>query len=294
MVLSGLRLLDIRRFSQYGFLLTKLVCVAAWSRVRRIRVTAVGARRVRRRHRARTVVAGIVVVLILLVVGFLAWANTPMMGVRAQAIDAWTNPAIQITDEGDSILLAPTGVASGQGLVFIPGARVDPYAYMYKLSGAVENGLTVVITKPTLNLAFFDMRPLSTFTRHAPSVDQWFVGGHSLGGVRACQLADSPAVSGLLLFGSYCANNLSQTSLKVLSIGGGNDGLSTPAKIAAAKHLLPDSAHFVEIAGMDHAQVGDYGAQPGDNPASISDPRARAELTNAITSFLGTVKYAEF
>ncbi|WP_431219037.1 alpha/beta hydrolase [Leifsonia xyli] len=226
-------------------------------------------------------------VLALVVVGFLAWASTPMMGERDAALKAWRDPAVRIHDAGDAVVMEPTGTPSGDGLVFVPGALVDPYAYLYKLSGVVEKtGLTVVITKPTLNLAFFDQRPLSTFTAHAPGVEHWYVGGHSLGGVRACQLAESPGVEGLILFGSYCANDLSDSGLRVLSIGGSRDGLSTPAKIADARHLLPDDARLVEIAGMNHGQFGDYGHQPGDEQAAIGDGAARQRLTDALTAFL--------
>src|SRR5689334_13707960 len=119
----------------------------------------------------RNVVVAVVVVIALVAVGFLAWASTPMMGDRAAALKVWRDSAIQIRDVGDAVVLEPAEGGSGEGLVFIPGALVDPYANMYKLSGAVEEaGLTVVITKPTLNLAFFDQRPLSTFTSHAPDV----------------------------------------------------------------------------------------------------------------------------
>ncbi|MGH1550649.1 alpha/beta hydrolase [Leifsonia poae] len=223
----------------------------------------------------------------MIVVGFLAWVSTPMMGDRTAALEAWRDPAVSIHDAGDAVVMEPTGKASGTGLVFVPGALVDPYAYLYKLSGAVaETGLTVVITKPTLNLAFFDQRPLSTFTAHAPDVDEWYVGGHSLGGVRACQLADDPAVKGLILFGSYCANDVSGTDLRVLSIGGSRDGLSTPAKIAAARHLLPPDAELVEIDGMNHGQFGDYGPQSGDGVATIDDRAAQERLTEALAAFL--------
>ncbi len=47
---------------------------------------------------------------------------------------------------------------------FIPGAKVDPDANLYKLSGIVEAGVAVVMTRPTLNLAFFDQRMLTLFT----------------------------------------------------------------------------------------------------------------------------------
>lgn len=238
------------------------------------------------KHVTRILVATIAV-LALVVVGFLGWASTPMTGTRSAALEVWRDPAVSIEDVGDAVVLAPTGTASGTGLVFVPGARVDPYAYLYKLSGIVaERGLTVVVTKPTLNLAFFDRRSLPSFTDRVPGVSRWLVGGHSLGGVRACQLAESPSVTGLVLFGSYCANDLSGTSLRVLSIGGEHDCLSTPEKIAGGRHLLPADARFVEIPGMNHAQFGDYGRQPGDCRSTISDREARDRLTAALAAVL--------
>lgn len=237
-------------------------------------------------RRLGTAVVVIALALVLLTVGVLFWANMVMRGDREAALDAWRNPAVSIESTEHSIVMTPTGEASGDGLVFIPGARVDPYAYLYKLSGIVEaSGVTVVITKPTLNLAFFDQRPLSTFTADAPEVDEWAVGGHSLGGVRACQLADAPDVTGLVLFGSYCANDLSAADLTVLSIGGSEDALSTPDKIEEAAHLLPDSAVFVEIDGLNHAGFGDYGRQSGDGEASIDRTQARTEITDALVEF---------
>ncbi|MGV8970115.1 MAG: alpha/beta hydrolase [Microbacteriaceae bacterium] len=232
---------------------------------------------------------------LLVVVGFLAWASTPMRGDRQATIDVWTNSSISVTSTSHSIVLSPSATGakpSGMGLVFIPGARVDPYAYMFALSGIVEQqGVTVVITKPTLNLAFFDTRALSVFTADAPEVTQWFVGGHSLGGVRSCMLAEpatetEPVVAGLILFASYCANDLSESSLPVLSLSGSNDLLSTPEKIRDASALLPDTATFVEIEGGNHAQFGSYGMQPGDGEATISGLEQRAAITRALESFL--------
>lgn len=234
------------------------------------------------------VLAWVVSAVVLVVLGFLAWANTPMMGERPAALEVWRDSRVAVTDVGDAVELAPVHGRSGTGLVFIPGALVDPYAYLYKLSETVaDTGLTVLITKPTLNLAFFDTRPLGAFTSHVPEVHHWFVGGHSLGGVRACQLAEGGDVAGLVLFGSFCANDLSKTDLRVLSISGSRDGLSTPAKIDAARGLLPASAMMVQIQGMNHAQFGDYGPQPGDATATISDAEARQGVTAALTTFFG-------
>jgi predicted dienelactone hydrolase len=114
-------------------------------------------------------------------------------------------------------------------------------------------------------------------------VDVWAVGGHSLGGVKACQLAGD--AGRLVLFASYCATDISDTSIGVLSIAGSEDGLSTPQKIADNRHLLPADAQLVEIAGASHSSFGDYGLQPGDGTPTISDDDMIQQITDAAAQF---------
>jgi pimeloyl-ACP methyl ester carboxylesterase len=242
----------------------------------------------RRRLRRALIWTGsaLAALVVIAVVGVLVYANVGVMAAEAAPLQAVRDdPAIVLDESGASIVMTPATGASGAGLVFIPGAKVDPLAYAAKLSGLVhDDGLTVVITRPTLNLAFFDLRPLSAFTDAAPEVKTWFVGGHSLGGVKACQLATDAA--GLVLFASYCANDLSSSGLPVLSIAGAEDGLSTPQKIADARHLLPADADLVEIAGASHASFGDYGPQPGDGTPTITDADMTAQLARLVGGFI--------
>ncbi len=249
--------------------------------------TAVPRKRSRRRRIATRIALGFFAFLGLVVAGFLIWANTGVMGAVPGPLSAVRDdPAVTVTDSAEAIVLTPAAADSTSGLVFIPGAKVTAEAYVSNLSGIVEaDGVSVVITKPTLHLAFFDLRPMDTFTELAPDVDQWFVGGHSLGGVKACQFAAEPDISGLVLFGSYCANDLSGSDLPVLSIGGSEDGLSTRAKIADASDQLPPDAEFVEIDGANHALFGDYGVQSGDGTATISSDEMRTLLTENLGAF---------
>jgi hypothetical protein len=209
-------------------------------------------------RRVATVLLAVVGVLAVLVVGFLVYASLVFEGDRAASLDAWRSNGVEITGTEQSIVIEPTTGATGTGLVFIPGAKVQPSAYLYKMAGIAEaTGMTVVITEPTLNLAFFDARPLSEFTADAPDIERWYVGGHSLGGVRACELASKPAgdddaepaVEGIILFGSYCVDDVSDSDLAVLSIVGENDGLSTPEEVAARSGKLPDDAVAEFVAG---------------------------------------------
>ncbi|HCU78511.1 MAG TPA: alpha/beta hydrolase, partial [Microbacterium sp.] len=102
----------------------------------------------------------------------------------------------------------------------------------------------------------------------------------------ACQLTES--AQALILFASYCANDLSTSGLPVLSLAGELDGLSTPEKIADARPLLPAGADMVEIAGAAHSSFGDYGPQPGDGTPTISDADMTETLTSEVDRFLQT------
>jgi len=227
-------------------------------------------------------------VTVLMIAGVFAWANIGVMNADDAAIQkVRDNPAISVHETPQSFILSPTGTASGDGLVFIPGAKVAADSYLFKLSGAVaQSGITVVVTKPILNLAFFDQRSLDTFTEAAPDVTRWFVGGHSLGGVRACQYAQQPDVRGLVLFASYCANDLADVDTTVLSLSGSNDLLSTPEKVMAAADLLPTSTTFFPIEGANHAGFGNYGVQAGDGIATLDDSVVRDIITQQVSSFI--------
>ena len=222
----------------------------------------------------------------MLIGGILIYSQVGVMGAESGPLaDARANPGLSITDDGAGIVLAPTAGATGRGLVFIPGAKVQPEGYIATFADTVvDDGVTVVITRPWLNLAFFDPRPLTTFTDLAPDVRTWAVGGHSLGGVRACQLATD--ADALVLFASYCANDLSASGLPVLSLSGFEDGLSTPQKIADAKGELPADATFVEIPGASHASFGSYGPQPGDGTPTADPADVDRVIAEQLAGFL--------
>lgn len=232
----------------------------------------------------KRVLWGVAIVLALLVGGFIAWTQIGVMQADPEQLaSVRENSAITVTDAEEGIVLSPAEGGSDTGLVFIPGAKVDPWAYAAILQGLAEDGTTVVITRPWLNLAFFDPRGLDAFTAAASDVNVWGVGGHSLGGVRACQLSED--ADALVLFASYCANDLSDSGLPVLSLAGSEDGLSTPEKVADARDQLPADAEMVEIEGAAHASFGDYGVQSGDGTPTISTEEMHAEVTQLTTDF---------
>ena len=228
------------------------------------------------------VLGSVAALIVIAVVGIVIWSQVGVMAAEAEPLAAvQDDERIDITDDGAAVVLAPASNPAPTGLVFYPGAKVDPWAYASKLSDLVaEDGLTVVIVKPWLNLALFDLRPLGTFTDLEPDIDTWIVGGHSLGGVRACLMSSD--AEGLALFGSYCTNDVSDSDLAVVSMGGSDDGLSTPEKIADARPMLPAEADMEQIEGASHSSFGDYGLQPGDGTPTISDEDMTAQITTLV------------
>lgn len=198
-----------------------------------------------------------------------------------------TGSAVTVVDRTTSIELVPAR-PTGRGLVFVPGARVDPRAYAQVLWPVAQAGHLVVIVKPPFGLAIAQPGQPGTAIAAHPEVATWAVGGHSLGGVVASWYAqDHPdQVDGLLLFGSYTDRDLSGSDLVVESVWGSNDGLTTPADIERTRPELPASTHFTEIVGGVHAFFGDYGAQPGDGQPGIDRSAATAQISAAAVRFV--------
>jgi pimeloyl-ACP methyl ester carboxylesterase len=217
---------------------------------------------------------------------------------------AATEPALSAMHTGDGVsvetsanLIAFLPSQPAQvGLIFYPGARVDPRAYAAYMRAYAAEGFAAFIIKLPYNIAFLGADRAADVIADHPEIRAWVVGGHSLGGVVASQFAANhpDRVAGLLLYASYPASDIAAplAGTAVVSISGSNDGLATPEKIAAAKPFLPASTRYVVIEGGIHAFFGDYGEQPGDGQPTIDREDARAQITAASLDLLRQVAAA--
>jgi pimeloyl-ACP methyl ester carboxylesterase len=200
-----------------------------------------------------------------------------------------------------------SGSTHSTGLMFYPGALVDPHAYVPWLSAVAANGIPVVIAKAGGNLAVFSTDAGLSLKGLLPGVTRWVISGHSLGGAMAAwSVFDHPeAYAGIVFLAAYPSSDRSLASWAhpVLSLSASNDGLATRQKIADSTPLLPspqaspaDLAAYIalgasamtvfhEISGGNHAQFGSYGAQDGDGSATISEAAQHAEMVAFITQF---------
>ncbi|ANU18608.1 hypothetical protein BBI11_08920 [Planococcus maritimus] len=198
---------------------------------------------------------------------FFIWSQDTLEAIDANQIEI--EDAVQAED-GWYIYRAAN---ADKGLILYPGAKVEPEAYAYLAQELSKQNITVAIPSVRLNLAILDVSKADEIIESDDSID-WYVSGHSMGGAAAAMYADQhlDSVNGLILLGAYAASNdhLKESDLPVLSIGGSEDGLSTPEKIEENSSNLPPKTSFMEIPGGNHAYFGVYGSQPGDNEAEIT------------------------
>jgi Alpha/beta hydrolase family len=189
---------------------------------------------------------------------------------------------VAVTARGDR-------VESTVGLVFVPGARVDPRAYAHLLRPVAQAGYLVAVTKPPFDLALPNSTQPDSVIRNHPEIRYWAVGGHSLGGVAASAYADDHPVTGLLLYASCPASDLARNDLITTSVSGSADSLATPGDIAEAKPELPEATRYVVVEGGIHAFFGDYGDQPGDGTPTIAREDAQAQIQKATIQLLASL-----
>ena len=239
--------------------------------------------------RRMTRVGAIVVLALGLCAGiFVAWALDASPPEPVAYATAISHPRVVIGSRDGFITIRPAAHEPAVGLLFYPGLRVTPSSYVAKLSTlAVSANVQVAIGRPPLNVAVFSIGQADAMRVALPGVTRWYVGGHSLGGAMACRYASTHLASleGVVLLGTYCGTDISDSSLRVLSVAAENDGLFPPSKIAAARRELPAGARMVQIPGMNHAQFGNYGEQAGDNAPTIEDARTRLALADAAATF---------
>jgi len=210
-----------------------------------------------------------------------------------EALEALQANGKVATTSSGWLVFRPTGRQATVGLILYPGGRVDPRAYAPAARAIASQGYLVVIVPMPLNLAVLGAGRGADVVEQFTDVEHWAVGGHSLGGSMAAKFAfDNPGlVDGLVLWASYPAgnNDLSGYDLVATSIYGTLDGLATEGEVVAAWQLMP-STRWVAIEGGNHAQFGWYGAQRGDNPATISRQAQQEQIVAATLDLLARLE----
>ena len=224
-------------------------------------------------------------ILIISALGFIVWAKDNYKP-SEEALSALKNQDMIEVKEAEFITFKPKDKTAEKGLIFYPGAKVSPESYSLLAKGIAEEGYLVVIVPMPLDLAILSPNKAEEVIQKYSDIDVWAIGGHSLGGVMASKFASSHSdIKGLALYASYpSGDELIDSSLKVVSIYGSEDGVANLEKIKNA--ALPKDSVIFQIKGGNHAQFGNYGDQKGDNKATISSEEQIEESVKVTVNML--------
>ena len=189
-----------------------------------------------------------------------------------EAIGAFLPQGTVWKEEADgTIVFEPEGAT--KGFIFYPGGKVEYTAYVPLMQACAEQGILCVLVEMPLNLAVLDVNAADGIQKEYPEIEDWYIGGHSLGGsMAAAYLADhAEEYKGLVLLGSYSTKDLSDTDLAVLSVFGSEDTVMNREKYEENKPNLPSDFTEYVIDGGCHAYFGMYGAQDGDGTPTVTN-----------------------
>ena len=174
------------------------------------------------------------------------------------------------------------GPSESDALIFYPGAKVEETAYAPLLHLLAEQGMDVCLVKMPFRLAFFGIdkadRLLSEY-----NYENWYIGGHSLGGAMAAAYAadHGDQLAGVALLAAYATKELDDR-LAVSVIYGSQDGVLNMEKVSEGEQYLPETAVTCVLDGGNHAQFGNYGRQKGDGDAFISAEEQQRQTVEII------------
>ena len=180
--------------------------------------------------------------------------------------------------EDNHIIFEPEEAVSG--FIFYPGGKV--------MKSLASEGILSVLVEMPFRLAVFDMDAAQGIQEQYPQIENWYIGGHSLGGSMAAAYLEKceEIYEGLILLGSYSTANLSKKNLEVLSIYGSEDKVMNCENYEENKINLPMDFEEVIIDGGCHAYFGMYGAQEGDGIPKITNEEQIEKTADAIANLI--------
>ena len=198
----------------------------------------------------------------------------------------------------------PVGISPETGFIFYPGGTVSAAAYAPMAREIAKAGFFVALVPMPDCLAIFGVGRADEVINNNPGITTWAIGGHSFGGVGACwyvsgNYSNNNKIKGIVLWASYpdAAQPINTQPVKVISLWGTKDALTTEQKINDSKPNLPIDTYYVKLNGANHVQFGwigqennaDYDFLGDDNPADISRQEQQDLIVSYTVNFLDSL-----
>jgi pimeloyl-ACP methyl ester carboxylesterase len=223
---------------------------------------------------------------------WLVW-NAQPQGVPPGTFE--TDVRVTVTRRDGHWTFVPAGGRAGAGLVFLPGAMIDPRAYGPLARAVAEAGFPVALVELPWRLAPARAAEQAVAERAAAAQDAidpsipWVLAGHSRGAAIATRLmaAGPRGYDALVLVGTtHPRIDLSSLSIPIVKVGGTLDCVAGRERSEEAIPLLPARTEWIWIEGGNHAQFAFYGRQLGDCTATIAREEQFRQLVRHVARVL--------
>jgi hypothetical protein len=232
----------------------------------------------------------LLILLIIIVIALVSFAVyvSDYYPADSRALNALSSTNFYTVDNNDNfITFTPLQNKSNTGVIIYPGGKVEAESYAVIASQLAANGYMTVIVKMPFNLVIFDTNKANKVITNHTEIQNWVIAGHSLGGVFASDYAlKQDKIKGVIYLAAYPSANASNASFKSISIRGSLDNLTTSVDISKNLDKFPANTLFITIPGGNHYNVGDYGAQAGDNNSTITREEQQKFTVVYILEFL--------
>jgi hypothetical protein len=189
------------------------------------------------------------------------------------------NSNVTRSDTSKAIVLEPSTYENN--IVFIPGGKVMPEAYLYLATELANQGMKVTIIKPIANLAILQPNLGSKYLEEGKTN---IVMGHSLGGVVSSMVVSKhPDINYLVLLGSYNLGEIKSTETLIISA---EFDIQMDWDTYDENTKSINNLTEVMIEGGNHAYFGYYGNQRGDGEAEMSNKEQQDLVVGYIIDFL--------
>lgn len=223
------------------------------------------------RKKIKKIFVVILCVLTVLVGGACAYLSGGYEATEEAAVALVSDEHVTVEKIDGAIVFMPEEPVDA--MIFYPGGKVAHDAYAPLMRAYAEEGMACILVEMPFDLAVFDMNAADDYRNLYPEIENWYLGGHSLGGAMAAGYLEQhmEAYEGLILCAAYSTVDYSASDLKIISMYGSNDEVLNAEKYEECRANLPEDAAELIIEGGNHAYFGSYGLQDGDGTATITN-----------------------
>ncbi len=221
----------------------------------------------------------VLIILLFIIVGIFMYLNTYYKATVDVKECLKSSDLVEIKKDKNGYLL--DGPGENQILVFYPGGKVEYTSYVPLMNQLAKQGIDTFIVNMPFHIAFFNMNAIEDVMK-TYQYDNWYIGGHSLGGLVAAMDTKKNDIKGLVLLASYA---IDRVDCNVLSIYGNNDGVLNFKEYEKNKKNIPNYSEII-IEGGNHSYFGNYGDQKGDKKATISREEQQERTVLEILHFI--------